>query len=236
MMDADIVSGAGAVATSSVLLATNLLLVVIVVIDQRGDMKREKRESEILRQRSLRSNGEGGGGGGLSGIDRGEDFSVEMVDMSTEVEDGADGAGTAAVHVSVEAADMVFENPLHAGQASATAVPAAPAAQVKHGDNDRPHFKDKQPRSSLFSSLFSRTSQRALQTMQVCCHDRCCRRRWRWRQAFSSPIIPTWMPAAAELPFAHLTWTWHHSTSRARLASYEGSQGHCEFIEPASLG
>ena len=143
MMDADIISGAGAVATSSVLLATNLLLVVIVVIDQRGDMKREKRESEILRQRSLRSNGEGGGGGGLSGIDRGEDFSVEMVDMSTEVEDSADGAGTAAVHVSVEAADMVFENPLHAGQASATAVPAvpaAPAAQENRGDNDRPRF------------------------------------------------------------------------------------------------
>ena len=135
MMDADIISGAGAVATSSVLLATNLLLVVIVVIDQRGDMKREKRESEILRQRSLRSNGEGGGGG-LSGIDRGEEFSVEMVDMSTEVEDGAGGAGTAAIHVSVEAAGMVFENPLHAGQA-ATAVPAAPAAQEKRGDNDR---------------------------------------------------------------------------------------------------
>lgn len=174
MMDADIISGAGAVATSSVLLATNLLLVVIVVIDQRGDMKREKRESEILRQRSLRSNGEGGGGGGLSGIDRGEDFSVEMVDMSTEVEDGAGGAGTAAIHVSVEAAGMVFENPLHAGQASATAVPAAPAAQEKRGDNDRSRFKDKQPRSSLFSSLFSRTSQRALQTTEVCCRDRCC--------------------------------------------------------------
>ena len=53
MMDADVVSGAGAIAISVGLLVTNIFLVVFVFVIQRGDVKRLRRE-KVAHMKSVR--------------------------------------------------------------------------------------------------------------------------------------------------------------------------------------